>query len=437
MGKYHRDAVPGGAYGNRTGIFQTATDGSKMNGKQLGLLIVLLVLLGGAGLLVQHKRNDATSTATPGAGGKLLGENFPINDVAAIEIKQGTNDLNLAKKDDLWRVQERNNYPAAFSQISQLLVKAQDLKVVESDEITPVDLADLQLAPAGPGTNSGTELTLKNKDGKAIDAITLGKSHTKKPAHKSPDDESIADGRYVLLGGDTHNALLVADALTEVEAQPQAWLNKDFFKIERPRAISVSYTNATNSWKIERTNEASSWMFMGAETNEQPDTNKLIGVGGALASPTFEDVLTSAKPEDIGLDKPTVVTVVTFDDFTYEVKLGNKNGENYPLTVSVTANLPKERAAVPGEKPDEKDKADKAWQEQQKALNEKLKQAKAFESWVYSVPSWNLEGFLKDRKDLMVDKKDDTKPGDATSAPAGDDKKDAPPASLLDGLNLK
>ncbi|HXC98962.1 MAG TPA: hypothetical protein VN048_06445, partial [Verrucomicrobiae bacterium] len=68
-----------------------------MNRKQLVILVVLLVVLGGAGLLVQNHRNAATDTGAGDQGGKLLGDNFPINDVAAISIQQGTNQLNLVK----------------------------------------------------------------------------------------------------------------------------------------------------------------------------------------------------------------------------------------------------------------------------------------------------------------------------------------------------
>ena len=36
-------------------------------------------------------------------------------------------------------------------------------------------------------------------------------------------------------------------------------------------------------------------------------------------SPSFNDVLAAdAKPEDTGLDKPTVATIETFDGFRYE-----------------------------------------------------------------------------------------------------------------------
>ena len=101
-----------------------------MNRKQLIILLALVVLLGGAGLLLVKKQNASWEGTNPAIGKKLLGE-FAVNDVAHIVVKQGTNELNLAKK-DIWRVRERENYPANYSEISDFLLKARDLKI-ESD----------------------------------------------------------------------------------------------------------------------------------------------------------------------------------------------------------------------------------------------------------------------------------------------------------------
>jgi hypothetical protein len=385
-----------------------------MNRKQFGILLVLLIVLGGAGWLLQQGRNRASNAGEEGTGQKLLGDKFPINDVAAISIKQGTNELNLVKKDDLWRVRERADYPASFSQISDFLIKVGDLKVIQNEQVGPSQLARLQLAPPGQGTNSGTVLDFKNKDDKSIKTLTLGKKHIQKnPPQRQQQfdigDEGFADGRYVFVGGNTQNALLIADPLHTAEAKPEVWLNKDFFKIERPKAVAVTFPAATNSWKIVRDTESGDWNLADAKGDEKLDQARASGVSSPFASPSFNDV---QPPGSGGLDKPTIVTVDTFDDFIYTVKIGAKNGENYPLTVSVTANFPKERIPAKDEKPEDKTKADEAWKKRQTDLDAKLKQAKAFENWVYLVPSWTVDPMLKDRKDLLAEKKEEPKAAD-------------------------
>lgn len=395
-----------------------------MNRKQFTILIVLLIVLGGAGWLVQQARERAAGAGEQGTGQKLLGEKFPMNDIAHIIIKQDTNEVNLVKQDDLWRVRERNDYPASFSEISEFLIKAADLKVVQNEEVGPSQLPRLQLA-TGQGTNSGIVVDLKGKDDKSLKTLTLGKLHESKASRGQQmpfgDMGGSPDGRYVMVSGNEKQALLIADPLTSVQPKPDAWLDKDFFKIERPKTISVAFPTTTNSWKIVRDSDFTDWKLADAKGDEKLDQARASGVSSPFSSASFNDVMPlDAKP----LDKPTIVTVDTFDDFTYTVKVGAKSGDDYPLTMSVVANFPKERVPAKDEKPEDKDKADKAWKERQKQLEDKLQQMQKFTKWTYLVPSWNVDSILKDRKDLLVEKKEEaksTEKADASGLPNPED----------------
>jgi Domain of unknown function (DUF4340) len=410
-----------------------------MNRKQLIILIVLLAVLGGAVMLIQNHRTTDENTGAKEEGGKLLGNKFPINDVAAIEIKQGTNDLNLVKQNDRWSVAERANYPADFSKITSFLVKAADLKILETEQVDATDLPKLQLATTGD-TGLGTVLTMKDKDGKTIKAITVGKPHVPKSTGKSPfgEDESFPDGRYVMLAGDTHDAYLLHDPLSEVEPKADQWLNKDFFKIERPKAVAVSYPepDASNSWSIVRDTETGDWKVADLKTNQTENTTNLPSVTSPLSAASFDDVMApTTKPEETGLDKPTTLTVDTFDDFTYTVKIGKKNGDNYPITMSVVANFPKERAPAAGEKPEDKEKADKAWTERQKQLEATLKQNQAYQNWIYMVAGWSLDSILKHRDELVMEKPVEIKAGVSTNSASTDN--GATPVATPDPMGNK
>ncbi len=400
-----------------------------MNRKQFAILVVLLVVLGGAGLLLLKKQNQESGAGEQGAGQKILGDKFPINDVAQITIKGGTNTLNLVKKDDAWRVHERDDYAANFTQISETLIKLADLKAAQVEQVGPSQLGRLELTPPGSGTNSGTLLDLKDKDGKSLKSLTLGKKHVRKPQSATPSpygDDGFPDGRYVMVSGNSQDALLISDPLNNLDPKPSEWLKKDFFHVERPKAVAVTFPVATNSWKIVRDTESGDWKFADAKPDEKLDSTKASGVSNPFSSPSFNDVLSlSAKPEDNGLDKPTLVTIDTFDDFTYTVKVGKKSGDDYPVNVAVAANFPKERIPAKDEKPEDKDKADKAWKERQKQLETKLKDAQAFEKWTYLVPSYNVDPLLKEHKDLLEEKKkEEPKPADKADASTPTDKKD-------------
>jgi Domain of unknown function (DUF4340) len=397
-----------------------------MNRKTFLILIVLLVVLGGAGLLIRNGQIKDANSGGQGAGQKVLGDKFEVNDVAHISLKQGTNEVNLVKKDDLWRVKERNNYPANFEGIRDFLMKSRDLKIVQKEEIGASQLPRLELS-TGPG-GLGVQVDLKDKDDKSLKAVTLGKKHMRKPQPETQaqfGDEGFPDGRYVMVSSDTKNALLVAEPFSNVEPKPDQWLNKTFFKIEKPKTIAVEFPNSTNSWNISKDTEAGEWKLADLKAGEQLDSAKVGGVSSPFASASFNDVKIDAKPEELGLDKPTIITVNTFNDFTYVLKVGKKSGDDYPVILSVSANIPKGRTPVKDEKPEDKEKNEKAFKDKQKQLEDHLKQEKAFEGWTYLVPSWTVDSVLKERKDLMVEKKDEkakdsaaaSDPGTAASLP--------------------
>src|SRR5205085_9172026 len=107
----------------------------------------------------------------------------------------------------------------------------------------------------------------------------------------------------VKIGSDSDRVALISDALANIEPQPDQWLNKDFFKIEKVRSIAVAFPAATNSWKLTRDTESAEWKLADAKPGEQLDASKASGVVNPLASPSFTDVMTSTKPEETGMVK--------------------------------------------------------------------------------------------------------------------------------------
>ncbi len=390
-----------------------------MNRKQLIIMLVLVALIGGAGVLLVNKQNDSWKGNNAAIGKKLLGD-FPVNDVTHIVFKQGTNELNLAKK-DIWRVRERNNYPANYSEISEFLLKLRDLKVVQTEKVGPSQLSRLSLTP-GTGPNAATIIELKDQNDKSVKSLVLGKKHMRKSNRPSPmgdmGEEGYPDGRYVQTGGDTTSLILISDALANSEPKAEQWLNKDFFKIEKVRSVAVTFPTATNSWKLTRDTETAEWKLADPKPGEQLDSSKASAVANPLSSPSFSDVALSVTPET--LEKPTVATIETFENLSYTLKVGQKTNDNYPLALTVGGQLAKERTPGKDEKPEEKDKLDKEFKEKQKKLEEKLAQEKGFEKWVYLVSTWTVDPLLKERPQLLVEKKDEAKKDDkaaSTEAP--------------------
>jgi len=362
-----------------------------MNRKQFIILLVLVIVIGAAGLFVYQRNNSSWHSGGATIGEKLL-PNLPVNDVAQIVIKSGTNDLTLARVNNLWRVHERNDYPANFSQISEMLMKFADLKVTQNQDVGPSQLARFELQPPGAGSGTATSVEFKDQSGKSLGLLLLGKKHMKKPSGNAQmgemGDEGWPDGRYVMVGTGASSAALISDPLDNVQSKPDQWLNKDFLSVEKPREISVQFPEATNSWKLTRASETNDWQLADAKAGEKLDSSKISSVTGPFSSPNFNDV---APLSTANSASNTVLTINTFDGFTYTSKIEPKKDDNYPVSFSITAILP---AA---------DKSNKEAQAREKTLAEKLAKEQGFTNWIYEMPSWSLDEILKTRQQLLVE----------------------------------
>lgn len=379
-----------------------------MNRKQLTLLIVLGIVLGGLGYLANRKKQSSYERGQAKEGGQTLLKSVArstINDVTQITLKQGAAEVTLARVGEQWTVKERGAYAANFNNISELLKKLWDVKVTRAIEAGPSRLPALKLTP-----DTATQVELKDDKGKTIASLTLGMQAAAKASDDgSPFGGPMPTGRYVLLNGDLKTLVLVADPLQSVETRAEEWLQKDFIKVEGVRSVAVTATEATNSWKVTREDAAGDWKLADAKASEKLDVAKLGPVNSVLGSASFNDVLVNFKPESVGLDKPRTATIQTFDGFTYAFKLGKKDEENFSLQFTVTADLPKQRAPGKDEKPEDKTRLDQEFADRSKRLAEKLKADQSFEKWTYTVSKWTVDPLVKDRKEWLAEKKEELK----------------------------
>src|SRR5262249_41770814 len=248
-------------------------------------------------------------------------------------------------------------YPANEEDVIEFARKLWSLKPAQSQKIGESQLGRLELLAPGKGdTNAGTLVELKGKDGKLIKSVILGKKSMRESGESSfGGGGGWPNGRWVYVPDKPGTAYVVSEAFSEIEPKPERWLKKDFFKVEKLKAISVTHTNATNSWKLTREMENGVLALADAKPGEQLDTGKSSPAGNALSYPSFTDVVPQAKAEETGMDHPLLAQIETFDGFSYTVKIGKKTPEeNYYLGLSVSAELPKERTPGKDEKPEDK-----------------------------------------------------------------------------------
>jgi hypothetical protein len=381
-----------------------------MKGRDLFVLLLLAAVAGGA-LFQLSKRARAAWSESAGGGGKAI--EFPVNDVARVTIKTSAAELTLLKKNGAWVVHERADFPASFDEVTAFVRRLWEARVGQEVKVGPSQMARLELVEPGHGDKTGTLIEVGNADGKTLAALILGKQYGSKPNDVRPDLFTTAKGRYVktLAGA---RVSLVTEAFDDAVPAPQRWLLKDFVHVAAPKSITLRWPGETESWTLTREDANADWKLADAQPGEQVDNSRIFRLRQFFSTPTFVDVLSPDAPLVAGgLEQPTVAKVETFDGFHYELKIGKETEANFPVLVSVSANLPKARIAGKDETPEKKAKLDEEFQAQQKKLAEKLAKEQKLALRAVLVPRVFLADVLQKRSAILADK-----PAEPATAPA-------------------
>lgn len=359
-----------------------------MNARVVAVLVVLLAALGGGALLVRQQA-DSQKPADSASLGQPLFKGVQAASVAAVAIRQPKGAITIEKKGDRWVIAELDGFPADYDKLRDFVLKTMALKVGQSEPIGEKDRARL-LLDAG-----GTMIELRGPDGKPLARLTAGKKYFK--AEPENPERATGDGRYIALPGEEKRVVVIADPLTQATAKAADWISKAGFEAEKIKALELQAAPgapAGSSWRIERSGDNADWKLAGARGDEKLEVSKANAAAYTFGRIELADVAPKGlKPEDAGLDKPTIVTATTLDGLTYTLRIGRLEGENHYASV-----------AVEGEPRPEGPDAEARL----KKISERLPREKALAQYVVLVPKSKLEDILKKRDDLLA-KKDEKK----------------------------
>ena len=376
-----------------------------MNKQFLAILGVILVVMGGAALLV-FKQGTFEKPATTAQLGQPLIRGLKASEIGIITIREPKATLTLAKKDNRWTIVERNGFPADLDRVTDLVVKAIELKAGQVEPIGEKDRARLNLAE--PGKEGGaTAVTFKAADGKILAELLVGKKYFKKEP-EGDASKAQGDGRFVMLPSDPKQVYIVSDPLRVATAAPGEWISKEGFAIEKVKVLEVKPAEGSEGYRIERVTDGIDWKLDKAAPTQKLDVSRANAASYSLNKIEIEDL--AAADAATGLDKPTTITATTFDDLTYTLLVGSTDKDKTYVKIEVAGTPKREPAqAKKDEKPEEKEKREKAAAEESKKLEERIAREKSLKDFVFVVQSKKLADTLRKRSELLEQKKPDEK----------------------------
>lgn len=374
-----------------------------MNRRQFLIALAVLVVLAGAGAGIVLSERASWKSADSRSGQKLIAD-LRIDQVAEIGVRDAAGELHLVRGEAGWSVRERAGFAAETDRVAELLVKLAELKILQSEALPDAQRARLELVePGNKAQGAGTLLELKDTKGATLARLLLGKKVIKSAAVASLSrGEAEATGRYLTQGVDAGTMLIVAEPLAQVESKAEPWLVKDLVRADGAKSIAAS-KNGNLRWRVTRDSESLDWKLTGS--GEKPDLQKATDLASSLGWVNLVDVVADPAKVDTGLAHAVVIKAETFDGPSYTLRIGNRAGDNYYVGVAVAGEPRKTRVPAKGEKVEDKAKNDKDFEERRAKLVERLEREKKLEKWTYLVGKNVVEPLLRDRAQLLPEKK--------------------------------
>ena len=394
-----------------------------MSKKTVILLWTIVAVLSVGVISIKSRSRDTGEALTERRRGQTLLSSFPAADISCIKVKGADQSVTLNKTADGWVVAERNNYPANFSNINNLLRTVESVKINHAIE-------------AGPsyGKRFGMDLTAKKQADHGVE-LTFLKADQSNAATIFLGKDSSGGGRYIQNAADTSGIYVTSESFPTASTSPKDWLNEAFISVDKITSVSVTSAGKPDQidWKLTRADENAEFSLDGAKPEEKLDNNATAALKTVLASARFQDVSSAElKAVNEATDR-RVVNIGTKDGFTYTIHLLAKPPvqvpgtlaqpgetppaaeENFQMTVKVEGKFATERTKPADEKPENAKTADEAFQASLKTLQDKLKTEQGYQGRVYEVSKYTIDSLLKPRADLLTKPATDSAAGGSTS----------------------
>jgi len=393
--------------------------------KKLPLMLIAAAMLVGLAALMSHRERTRGRPApelgqrlVPGFASVLAG-----GSIQTIAISRGETTSTLELGENGWTVREQFGYPADFARLQRLLPTLGEVKIGQ------VLAAGAALDPA-----ETTIVQWLDASGKVIGGVRLGQTR-QAPAREDQPYGAPAGGRFVSREGDA-KVYLVGDALTEFDADPKSWVDKQLLSVAATDVETVRIEHADGE-TVELAKNGGDLTLLGLADSEEFDASKRYGVGGALSYLRFSDVADPALADDVtGLATATVYRATTSRGQSFEARIGaspDGSTERYARFAVTLA------PAVPEEVAEEEDEAAKAAREARASERAALEQSTAelnakLSGWTFLVGSYNADNMTLRRAALVKEKVAETSPAEdaAAAQDAPDSEAAAEPAAAAE-----
>ena len=372
-----------------------------MKSKSFIILLTICCVLAIATFFIFNKKSNTNQQTKLG---QKLFDNLKVNDIAKITINSTDGAVILKKEKTFWVVENRFNYPADFSKITDLATKLKELKIgrrfnASGDIISRLSL-HLPEKKEIPPSQKGIQIVLVDKQKKILLDLILGKIR---------ESTSRSGGQYVMLST-TSTVYLVDQNFRFLEKEPKQWLNKDLIDIKAKdieKVICFTPGREKVIYAIKRPEKEQPPEFVNAPRNRKVETSKINQVVEALTGLKIEDIADPGKNiKQTKFKNTPYFEYYLFDGTVYNIYPGlamDNDSEKHYYRVYASHIPPQDKE---GDVTTDSGKEDKSRQENQAEPLVKVNHLnKKLGSWIYIVSKWENNKFITDPEEFFEKEK--------------------------------
>lgn len=286
---------------------------------RLSLLALATVIAVGGALVLSIRNAPETELERRTLFPELAAK---ANEVSVIEITaQGTETV-LKRAGETWVVANRDDFPAVFEAVKQLVLATAGLRVLEEKTSTPELYPRLGVEAVDAPEAKSRRIVLKDASGAVLVDYLAGKNRESRDGGLS-----ALRGLYVRLS-DSPKALLV-DGELNAAAAPVEWMRRDLFDITIDRVRAIEYQAGESPFSLARERKSDSDYILtpipqGQRLRSQTVVN---GLAAALTELRFDDVASAANIK-LPADAP-VTRFRCFDGLVVEIRGATLDGKTW------------------------------------------------------------------------------------------------------------
>ena len=264
-----------------------------------------------AGIGISTK--TGTTALTPGTEPAFPALAEAVNDASRIEVQTASDKFSLSRKGEIWGLDQKDGYPAAFDKVKSAIVGVANFKLIERKTADPERYARLDLgSPEGKDAKS-KKLVFRNEKGEVLADVLLGKINANLFG-------AGGSGTYIRRGDDKETWL--ARGQVTIGDGPINWVVREIVDYGQEHIRHVSIRDPDRSEFVIAKGNKSDKNFKlldlpeGRKMKKDDEANPL---GGVMWKMQFDDVKKAASQE--WPENPWIAEYTAWDGFKVRIEV--------------------------------------------------------------------------------------------------------------------